>query len=207
MDKRRLGTNRFGGYLERVTLHMIYDGAPVADSHVSRTGGIPLVTADFVWPTCAKCKGAMQFIVQLLPDDVSELERSLLVFMCQNDPGMCDDWNPRSGANKSYLFPVGELRAAQVPAEGVTTLSAVSGMRLEGEAPADAHVIGRVGGKPEWIQADETPGCPKCGDYMDFLVQLQQGHDHTTAVNFGGDGLGYAFVCKPCQEAAFVWQC
>jgi hypothetical protein len=149
----------------------------------------------------------MQFIVQLLPDGASELERSLLVFMCQNDPGMCDDWNPRSGANKSYLFPVDDLRAAEVPAEGKTTLGAVSGMRLQAEAPEGAQVLGRVGGKPEWIQADETPGCPTCGDYMDFFAQLEQGHDHSTGVNFGGDGLGYAFVCKECQEAAFVWQC
>jgi hypothetical protein len=196
-----------GEYLERVTLHMIYDGVPAADSRVSRTGGIPLVAADFVWPACVKCKGAMQFIVQLLPEDVSELEGSLLVFMCQNDPGGCDDWNPRSGANKSYLFPAGELRPAEVPGEGVTLLPAVSGMRWEAEVPEGERGLGRVGGTPEWIQADETPGCPKCGDYMDFLAQLEQGHDHGTFINFGGDGLGYAFVCKPCQEAAFVWQC
>ena len=186
---------------------MIYAGAPDADSPVSRTGGVPLVPADFVWPTCGVCKGAMQFIVQLLPEDVSELDAALLIFMCQNDPGGCDDWSPRSGANKSYLFPVGDLRPAQVPAEGKTTLGGVAGMRFLPEAPEEAQVLGRVGGKPEWIQADETPGCPKCGDYMDFLAQLEQGPDASTAINFGGDGLGYAFVCKDCQEPAFGWQC
>ncbi len=194
-------------YFVRVTLLMIYDGEPAADARVSRTGGIPFVTAEFEWPTCARCKGAMQFIAQLLPEDVPGLERALLIFMCQNDPGGCDDWDPRSGGNKSYLFPAGDLRLAEVPPEGETLLGAVSGMRFADDAAEEDYVLGAIGDKPDWIQADETPGCPKCGDYMDFLVEFDQGREFSTAINFGGGGLGYAFVCKGCQEAAFVWQC
>lgn len=190
-----------------VTTLMIYDGAPAEDSAVSRTGGIPLVEEGFRWPVCAKCKGNMQFIAQLLPQDVPELHRALVIFMCQNDPGMCDDWNPTSGANKAFLFQTEGLRPAQAPAQGITRLGAVSALRMAQEAPPGAVVVGRVGGLPEWIQADETPGCRKCGDFMDFLAQFEQGAEHTTAMNFGGDGLGYAFTCKPCQQAAFGWQC
>ena len=191
----------------RVTLLMIYDGEPAAEARVSRTGGIPFVTPEFVWPTCAACKGAMQFIAQLLPDDVPGLEKALLIFMCQNDPGMCDDWNPRSGANKAYLFEADGLRLAEVPAQGETMLGAVSGMRLADDAGEEDYVLGKIGGKPDWIQADETPGCRKCSDYMDFYAQFDQGREFSTAINFGGDGLGYAFVCATCHEAAFVWQC
>lgn len=67
------------------------------------------------------------------------------------------------------------------------------------------EVLGQLGGEPSWIQDDETPDCPVCRQPMAFVAQLEQGHDHRTAANFGG-GCAYAFVCEPCREGAFLWQ-
>ncbi len=39
-----------------------------------------------------------------------------------------------------------------------------------------------------------------------LAARCAPGAKRSTAINFGGDGLGYAFTCKPCQQAAFVWQ-
>ncbi|WP_371494421.1 hypothetical protein OG871_04875 [Kitasatospora sp. NBC_00374] len=41
---------------------------------------------------------------------------------------------------------------------------------------------------------------------MRLAVQLQEGPDPVTAMNFGG-GRAYAFTCSPCTGAAFLWQC
>jgi uncharacterized protein with PIN domain len=41
---------------------------------------------------------------------------------------------------------------------------------------------------------------------MPLIVQLEEGPDHSTAMNFGG-GDAYAFACAPCGRAKFLWQC
>jgi hypothetical protein len=41
---------------------------------------------------------------------------------------------------------------------------------------------------------------------MTFTAQLEEGHEHHTAINFGGGGCGYLFTCWPCHHAAFLWQ-
>jgi hypothetical protein len=70
----------------------------------------------------------MQFLAHL-PLDIGVVA----VFFCQNDPGMCDDWDATAGANRAYLF-AGELTPATVPAESETLLGAVTALRLH---PAD----------------------------------------------------------------------
>ncbi|WKX73351.1 hypothetical protein [Streptomyces sp. XD-27] len=201
-----------------MTTLMTYAGPVDAAALVTRTGGVPLTPAGFSWPRCATCAGAMQFLAQLLLDDLV-----LAVFMCQNDPGMCDDWDPASGGNRALLFPRGGLAAAPVPDRGATLLSEVCGIAYATVDEADydkardqwcathdrdvLEVLGRFGGAPSWLQGDETPPCPSCARPMAFAAQLEEGHDHRTAMNFGGGGCGYAFTCAPCLAAAFLWQC
>jgi hypothetical protein len=180
---------------------LIYDGVTTADAATPRTGGIPLVPAGSVWPTCRECEGAMQFLAHL-PLDIGVVA----VFFCQNDPGMCGDWDPTGGANRAYLFS-GELAPASVPADGASLLGAVTALRLHpADEPTDAPVLGRLGGAPDWLQGDETPGCPSCATRMTFTADLEEGHDFATSANFGGGGRGYLFSCQPCGEAAFLWQ-
>jgi hypothetical protein len=147
----------------------------------------------------------MQFLVQLLADDVPGLRHLLLVFMCHNDPGMCDQWDPFAGGNRAYLVAAAEVTVAEPPAGRETRLDAVTRLVIEPVDSSNAdHALGLVGGQPDWIQNDETPACPLCGALMRFVAQLVEGPGE---MNFGGGGCGYAFVCDHCRQAAFLWQC
>ncbi|MGA3540866.1 DUF1963 domain-containing protein [Micromonosporaceae bacterium DT194] len=201
---------------------MIYDGAadPVAPS--TRTGGIPLVPPDFDWPRCAECDGPMQFLAQIRLDDIDPAEEGLFsIFMCQNEPGLCLEWEPESGGNRAFVFRSEPLAPADVPVGGVVlltetaaiTYAAISEVRYERARQRWhtetggllRHVLGQLGGPPEWLQDDETPTCGGCAKPMTFVVQLEEGHDHRTSMNFGS-GCGYGFRCRPCDTASFLWQ-
>lgn len=113
------------------TTLMTYAG-PVDDhALVTRTGGVPLVPAGFTWPRCAACSRSMQFLAQLLvnapgtqeAEAAAVAECVLSVFMCQNDPGLCDEWDPVAGGNRGLLFPRAGLTPAPVSTKGETLLS------------------------------------------------------------------------------------
>ncbi|MFF2995965.1 hypothetical protein ACFVTC_15530 [Streptomyces sp. NPDC057950] len=180
---------------------LVHDGESAPDAPGWRTGGVPLAPGGIVWPVCRECGGAMQFLAHLPVDG-----GVVAVFFCQNDPGMCDDWDAGSGANQAFLF-TGDLTPVTVPAEGETRLRAVTALRPHpaGTAPG-VPVLGQLGGAPEWLQGDETPACTSCAARMVFAASLAEGHDFATAANFGGGGRGYLFTCRPCAEAAFLWQ-
>ena len=199
-----------------MTILLTLAGPGADDAPGTRTGGVPLVPAEFTWPACAACNGAMRFIGQVEHD-----EALLSIFMCDNEPGMCDSWTPASGASKACLFDRAGLTATTVPESGVTRLDAtyqITRTTLSVEDYFEAReqwsqsasrpetdVLGKLGGAPDWIQDDETPPCPSCANPMTFVAELEEGPDFTTAINFGG-GCGYAFACVPCREAAFCWQ-
>jgi len=158
----------------------------------------------------------MQFLAQVrLPElAIAGLpDRLLLLFMCQNDPGMCEDWNAESGDNSALIVPP-TGRPLAPPAKGETKLKGVDGVRFQPFAPGqnyeaarEAHerVLGQTGGAPAWIQADETPACA-CGSPMRFVLQLEDLGGG--GINFGDAGCGYAFVCPKCPDKAkFLWQC
>jgi hypothetical protein len=180
---------------------LIHGGEAVADAPGLRTGGVPLVPEGFVWPVCRECGGFMLFFAHL-PLDAGVIS----VFLCQNNPGMCDDWDATGGANRAFWFE-GQLGAATVPAEGETLLGAVTALCPHPvDVPAQEPVLGWMGSEPDWIQGDETPDCPSCTARMTFTAELEEGADFVTSVNFGGGGRGYVFHCRPCGEAAFLWQ-
>jgi len=176
----------------------------------SKVGGLPDGPAGFKWPSCTQCSGPMQFLAQLaLPDcgvpDLVGRDQLLLIFQCQNDPGMCDEWDAASGANRALLVPADGAVAVRAPSKGATLLPSVDPARVVA-VPPEARALGVVGGDPEWIQGDETPHCPGCGSPMRFVLQLEP--HGGGGINFGDSGLGYAFLCDVCpQEARFLWQC
>lgn len=205
-----------------VTALMVYAGPAAGDAAVTRTGGIPLVPDGFGWPVCRSCEGPMMFLAQVMPGGpVPGGERGvMLVFMCQNDPGLCDEWDPAAGGNQALLFPLAGLRPAAVP-DGPVMLGEVSAVQyVTADADYDqargawaersgrpvSDVLGQLGGQPSWLQHDETPACQECTKPMSFAVQLEEGHDYRTAANFGGGGCGYGFTCSRCGTAAFLWQ-
>ncbi|MET9293001.1 DUF1963 domain-containing protein [Streptomyces sp. NPDC003077] len=212
-----------------MTTLMIEAGPSAPDALVTRTGGVPLAPACTEWPYCASCEGPMQFLAQVVLNDLGEGDEEgrqgvLALFACQNDPGMCDDWDPHSGGNRALLFPPDGLEPLPQPeAEAPLALGEVRAVVLERASEDDydpareawaaesgrpeSSVLGQLGGHPAWIQADETPSCPSCARAMSFIVQLEEGPDHSTAMNFGGAGCAYAFACEPCGQALLLWQC
>lgn len=217
---------------------LMIDAGPVSpDALVTRTGGIPLAPPGTEWPCCSSCAGPLQFLAQVVLDGVGGIAREetavgrgiLALFACQNDPGMCDDWDPASGGNRALLFPPEGLQPLSPPPlgedvdEGVVTLSTVRSITQEPEKEADydrardawaevsgrpkVDVLGQLGGVPAWLQGDETPSCPSCDRRLPLIVQLEEGPAHSTSMNFGGGGSAYAFACEPCTHAVFLWQC
>ncbi|MFD5556184.1 hypothetical protein ACFWIA_20375 [Streptomyces sp. NPDC127068] len=194
---------------------MVYDGTTDATSAGPRTGGIPLAPADFAWPRCDTCRGAMQFLAHLPFDDAV-----VAVFSCANEPGQCAQWEAFEGGNRAFLFPPDGLVPATVPEAGETRLGAVTAIRTEvvdEDAYDDARgvygarvgrgraVLGSWGGEPDWYDPDGWPSCPQCARRMDFVAHLEEGYEHRTAANFGG-GLGYVLTCAPCTRAVFLTQ-
>lgn len=202
---------------------MIYAGVATADAYGTRTGGTPRTPRGFEWPRCRECDGFMQFLAQIHLD-VTDPERAglLSIFMCQNDPGLCDEWDAATGGNRAFVFGPDATETVAVPDEGVTLLSetaAVDLVRVESDDYFAAReswsretgrsvreVLGHIGGQPAWLQNDETPACAVCHGPMLFVAQLEEGHDHQTSANFGGGGCGYGFRCGTCNSAAFLWQ-
>ena len=60
--------------------------------------------------------------------------------------------------------------------------------------------VSHVGGVPAWIQDARYPRCPRCGELMSFLGQVD------TSVVAWGEGAIYAFHDVPCSLAATVYQ-
>lgn len=61
----------------------------------------------------------------------------------------------------------------------------------------------KLGGKPDWIQEDETPECSECEEPMEFYGQL----DHLGSVEgLNDNGMIYVFVCRECYTTEAVLQ-
>lgn len=185
----------------------------------TRFGGAPSVGRDFSWPVCKFCHGNMQFLGQLRREGSQRLH---LVFMCQNRPGVCWEWDADKGGNAVVCSEITDLRLADVPPEGEAVRPTLYGARVESveassydkarSAWAEKHpgrqreVLGQINGQPDWLQFDETPSCDHCGQPMNFVAQLEQGPDYETEMNFAS-GCGYVFDCG-CNGGVgkFLWQ-
>lgn len=62
----------------------------------------------------------------------------------------------------------------------------------------EQEMISRVGGYPPWVQfEDDTPQCPVCGTYAEFVGAIG-GHD--TGLIWGDSGYWYFFACQATPE-------
>jgi hypothetical protein len=61
----------------------------------------------------------------------------------------------------------------------------------------------RLGGEPQWLQQDETPSCPDCGEKMTFYGQLDSINDDIVLADVG---LVYVFVCFDDFQARAIVQ-
>ena len=64
----------------------------------------------------------------------------------------------------------------------------------------------KVGGWPLWIQGVEYPDCPRCGEQMAFVMQIDS--EQNVPVMFGDVGIGHVTQCRSHPEVlAFGWAC
>jgi hypothetical protein len=61
----------------------------------------------------------------------------------------------------------------------------------------------KLGGDPEFIQSEEWPLCPECGQKMSFYAQLDSLNDDFC---FADCGMIYVFVCFECNETKSIIQ-
>jgi hypothetical protein len=110
----------------------------------------------------------MQFLAQVSLADIEPGHAGLLsIFMCQNDPGLCDEWDATAGGNRAFTFGADALHVATPPSDGIALLEETCAVRLEEfdaenylEAPERWHqqtdraardVLGQVGGQAAWL--------------------------------------------------------
>src|SRR5437773_940334 len=91
--------------------------------------------------------------------------------------------------------------------------------RGEPSAASDATPGSRTkfGGKPQWIQSDETPICTRCQKAMSFVAQIDSIANADTEVGhflnekksfmFADVGMIYVFWCSGCAGTQAVFQC
>ncbi|XUY30202.1 hypothetical protein RMR21_023860 (plasmid) [Agrobacterium sp. rho-8.1] len=183
-------------------------------------GGLPSTDDSFSWPACKSCGGNMQFLGQVRRTGAQKL---YLIFMCQNDPGVCWEWDADRGGNAVVCTGIDNLKTADAPSEGEVVRAGLRyGARIERvqsstynsareewaqlDSRRQRDVLGQIGGNPVWLQGDETPTCHHCDKKMGFVAQLETGPHYETEMNFGG-GCGYLFECK-CEGGSgkFLWQ-
>lgn len=183
-------------------------------------GGRPVKNSgeDFQWPSCKHCKLPMQFLGK-----IAKAGKLHQLFMCQNEPGMCEDWDANEGGNAVLVSTPRNLELVDVPSQGICLRDTEYSAEIVEEDAASYNelinpwaekngvsprqVLGKIGGEPEWLQGDETPTCDECKQPMKLLAQLEQGPDYKTEMNFGGGGVAYSFTCECDQSAKFLWQC
>ncbi len=183
-------------------------------------GGLPSTDDRFSWPVCTSCGGNMQFLGQIRRPGAPRLH---LIFMCQNDPGVCAEWEADGGANAVICSDIENLKISSAPSEGEVVRGGPQyGARVErvqssnyDEARTEwaqqhsghqREVLGQIGGDAVWLQADETPSCPHCEKPMNFVAQLEEGPEYETQMNFGA-GCGYLFECDCAGGTGkFLWQ-
>lgn len=61
----------------------------------------------------------------------------------------------------------------------------------------------KLGGEPDWIQAEDVPFCPTCEQEMTFYGQLDSIGDE---IDLADCGMIYLFVCFDCFEVKAVLQ-
>ncbi|HEY1088941.1 MAG TPA: hypothetical protein VGE37_14655 [Archangium sp.] len=76
----------------------------------------------------------------------------------------------------------------------------IQGYRWAGEEIGRRH---RLGGEPNFMQAEDWPACPGCRQRMSFYAQLDSIGD---SVDLGDCGMIYVFVCFDCFETKSILQ-
>lgn len=180
-------------------------------------GGLPVkpTNTEFDWPICSQCHGHMCYLGKIKTELGLEL-----IFMCENDPGMCGDEDPDGGANQVIIISELDDLKQFTPKNPENTLRKTEYNAILKEDNADSYesaranwqgrgreILGQLFGQPDWIQGDDTPKCDCCQKPMRFVAQIEEGPEYLASMNFGGGGVAFLFDCPKGKTAKFLWQC
>jgi hypothetical protein len=106
-----------------------------------KVGGLPWGLSLERYPVCSDCGRSQTLIIQLVhhPErlDLGRSGRTLLVFQCTYEPGVCQTWDGSHGANACIILEPEELTSE------LTTL------------PSDAPELGIEAQITDWVPADD----------------------------------------------------
>lgn len=173
---------------------------PVQDRLQDKLGGLPFGIDPSAWPTCGDCGKPLSLIAQFVHDDVrldlGGADRTLTVWQCEHDPGMCSTWDFAESASQAFVSAAVD-GVGVVPAPGPETtvhpearvvawfpkddgineatypayFDEQRWMQLSEDQWAAGGQDTRIGGVPAWIQGtSEAPPAP-----WTFAIQLADG--------------------------------
>jgi hypothetical protein len=80
-------------------------------------GGLPWGLPPSAWPICSDCGKSQSLLAQFVHApprlDLGKEGRTLFVFQCNHDPGMCATWEGGSGANACFVVEPEDLTSSQ----------------------------------------------------------------------------------------------
>lgn len=127
-------------------------------------------------------------------------------------------------ASQDLIEKLGGL-AREALSEGVPVLPEVTvGLSIAPKIGESSNTTGtaagsrtRLGGKPDWIQGNESPICESCQKTMTFVAQIDSiAHQDSDlgrflsgegSFMFADVGMIYVFWCSKCNETKAVLQC
>lgn len=200
----------------------------------TKFGGVPVWADDPAWPRSRRFDEPMQFLGQVEIDpELFDCPPGWFAYLFMTSTGdpptqpephlIPETWDPGSGENavviqsaikdpppilrppegpltKQYVWDKGARKPRLAPWEAVVETH-------DEEEPDDEESLdyaSKIGGRPCWLQADETPG-----EGWRLLLQMHEpsalGCSDTT-MNFG-TGILYVFLSPDRLRAKMLWQC
>ncbi len=167
----------------------------------------PGFTADV--PTCPICRTPASRLLTLCADRLPyglTRDPSFFWWQCDDSPLEYAFVHVASdGATEGRMTPMSPAAAEDrvVPASLALALEPHPnplGQGLEAHPGFGNH---QVGGFPPWLEMDDFPHCPDCGDRMRFLAAVDGGPSAFGSIAL--DGILYGFWCDTCGvSASFV---
>lgn len=202
----------------------------------TKFGGQPDWIAQPQWPVSKETGNPMRFICQIDLSEFNTDAKMAYLFLTDEEEYVDGTWEPDGGENAIILQPSTEIYAASVSkANGPTLYKMVKKLFSKNLAPKDVEFSislkeevepefvnesdrsgwtderlenyakaldkNKIGGTPLFLQGTEFPDSGK----WDLLMQI----DSTKVpffINFGGSGVGYAFLSEDGKKAKFLWQ-
>jgi uncharacterized protein YwqG len=191
----------------RQDLRFIEAAEPIQEP-ITKFGGQPVWVDEPAWPLSTELGRPMRFVGQIrLPGEPIRLGY-LFVTEEFDEDGFADSTGDSQGGENAFFAQPGQ------PADFYQVASISKGptfgpdhyveLTPHEHTPDDEQDLGcRLWGTPTWLQEDAHPQEP--GTWR-FVLQLDTADDIPFDLDFGDDGIGYAFLDESSGEGRFLWQ-